>query len=229
VSSLLTYERCPKMFYWSYVRPLPRRSSEAARIGTEVHRWIELQSRGQGALFDVEEQPDLAPEEAAGSGSARARSVPDLKERWRASRFSSTTPLAVERPFLLVLDGCVIGGRIDAIFGSADGPWEVVDYKTGAVPSADDPVAGLQRDLYALACQELWGKTPEDLTLTYAYIGEGEEVSRPAPPAPVIRERGAATLRSLATDFEPAPGPQCRSCDFSMVCDAGKAWLDAAR
>jgi ATP-dependent DNA helicase UvrD/PcrA len=227
VSALLTYERCPKMFYWSYVRPLPRRSSEAARIGTEVHRWIELQSRGQTALFDVEESPDLAPEESAGSGGARARSVPDLKEHWRASRFSSETPLAVERPFLLVLDGFVIGGRIDAIFGAPDGPWEVVDYKTGAVPSAHDPVAGLQLDLYALACQELWGKRPEDLTLTYAYIGEGEEVSRPAPPASEIRERVAATLRSVATDFEPVPGPQCRSCDFSMVCDAGRAWLDS--
>jgi ATP-dependent DNA helicase UvrD/PcrA len=228
VSSLLTYERCPKMFYWTYVRPLPRRSSEAARIGTEVHRWIELQSRGQGALFDVEESVDLTPEESASSGSGRARSVPDLKERWRESRFGSSTPLAVERPFLLVLDGFVVGGRIDAIFGTPDGPWEVVDYKTGAVPASDDPVAGLQLDLYALACQELWGKKPEDLTLTYAYLGEGEEVTRPAPPAAAIRERVVATLRALATDFDPVPGPQCRSCDFSMVCDAGSAWLEDA-
>jgi RecB family exonuclease len=127
-----------------------------------------------------------------------------------------------------VLDGFVIGGRIDAIFGTADGPWEVVDYKTGAVPAADDPVAGLQLDLYALACQELWGKRPEDLTLTYAYIGESKEVSRPAPSASVVRERVVATLQSLASDFEPVPGPQCRSCDFSMVCDAGRTWLDSA-
>jgi len=227
VSSLLTYERCPKMFYWSYVRPLPRRSSEAARIGTEVHRWIELQARGQGALFDVTEQPDFTPEEAAAGGSG-GRSVSDLKERFRESRFATVTPLYTERPFLLVLDGFVIGGRIDAIYGEPGGPWEVVDYKTGAVPSADDPVAGLQLDIYALACQELWGKRAEELTLTYAYIGHGEEVSRPASPASAVRERVAATLRRVASDFTPVPGPQCGSCDFLMACDAGSAWLDAS-
>jgi DNA helicase-2/ATP-dependent DNA helicase PcrA len=225
VSSLLTYERCPKMFYWTYVRPLPRRSSEAARVGTEVHRWIELQSKGQGALFDVEAELDLAPDEASAGGGRTGRSVADLKERWKASRFAATTPLYTERPFLLMIDGFVIGGRIDAVFGSDGGAWEVVDYKTGAVASPDDPVAGLQLDVYALACQELWGKSQSELTLTYAYIGEGEEVSRPASPAAEIRSRIAATLRSLS-EFTPTPGPQCRSCDFLMACDAGKAWVD---
>jgi len=227
VSSLLTYERCPKMFYWTFVRPLPRRSSEAARIGTEVHRWIELQSRGQGSLFEADEGPDFTPEEAASEG-ARARSVPDLKARWKASRFAAETPLYAERPFLLVLDGFVVGGRIDAVFGRPDGPWEIVDYKTGAVPSSGGPVAGLQLDIYALACQELWGKRAEDLTLTYAYIGEGEEDSRPASPADSVRERIVATLRSLSSDFTPTPGPQCRSCDFLMACDEGRAWLDSS-
>ena len=226
VSSLLTYERCPKMFYWSFVRPLPRRSSEAARLGTEVHRWIELQSKGQGALFDLEAELDLAPDEASSGAGRSGRSVAELKERWKSSRFASTTPLYTERPFLLMVEGFVIGGRIDAVFGSADGPWEVVDYKTGAVASPDDPVAGLQLDLYSLACQELWGKSPTDLTLTYAYIGEGEEVTHPASHASVVRERIAATLRSLSTDFTPTPGPQCRSCDFLMACDAGRTWVD---
>jgi DNA helicase II / ATP-dependent DNA helicase PcrA len=41
VTGLVTYARCPKQFYWSVVRPLPRRSSAAARLGTEIHRWIE--------------------------------------------------------------------------------------------------------------------------------------------------------------------------------------------
>jgi DNA helicase-2/ATP-dependent DNA helicase PcrA len=227
VSSLLTYERCPKMFYWSYVRPLPRRSSVAARVGTEVHRWIELQSRGQGALFDLEAELDLAPDEASTGTGRPGRSVADLKERWKVSRFASTTPLYTERPFLLMVEGFVIGGRIDAVFGESGGAWEVVDYKTGAVADPTDPVAGLQLDVYALACQELWGKRPEDLTLTYAYIGEGEEVSRPASPAAEIRERIAATLQAISSDFTPTPGPQCRSCDFLMACDAGRAWVDA--
>jgi ATP-dependent DNA helicase UvrD/PcrA len=227
VSSLLTYERCPKMFFYTVVRPLPRRPSEAARIGTEVHRWIELQSRGQGALFEVEERPDFAPDE---TGAGPVRTIPALKERWKESRFSGVTPLFTERPFMLVIDDFVIGGRIDAIFGDRDGAWEIVDYKTGGVASPDDPVAGLQLDIYALACQELWGKDPSELTLTYAYIGAGEEASRSSPPASEVRERISRTLRSLAGSFEPTPGEQCRYCDFVIACEAGRAWLaEAAR
>ncbi|MFY9586400.1 MAG: ATP-dependent DNA helicase, partial [Actinomycetota bacterium] len=84
VSALLEFERCPKLFYWTYVRPLPRRPSAAARLGTEVHRWIELESRGQGVLFDDEEQqPDLAPDERLSAGDAASST--SLRATWRAS------------------------------------------------------------------------------------------------------------------------------------------------
>ena len=51
-----------------------------------------------------------------------------------ASRFNREVPLFTERPFLLSIDGHVVNGRIDAIFGGPDGGWEVVDYKTGRQP-----------------------------------------------------------------------------------------------
>src|SRR5207253_3914288 len=60
VTSLVTYARCPKQFYWSVVRPLPRQSSAAARLGTEVHRWIEQRAGRQLALIEIE--PDLDPD-----------------------------------------------------------------------------------------------------------------------------------------------------------------------
>ncbi|HSH34332.1 MAG TPA: ATP-dependent helicase, partial [Actinomycetota bacterium] len=47
-SAVITYAQCPKRFYWSSVRPLPRFSGPAARIGTEIHAWIERRARGQG-------------------------------------------------------------------------------------------------------------------------------------------------------------------------------------
>jgi DNA helicase-2/ATP-dependent DNA helicase PcrA len=134
-------------------------------------------------------------------------------------------PLYVERPFLLYLDGVVVGGRIDAVFGEPDGPWEVVDYKTGRRP-ADDPLSGLQLDLYALACVEIWGKSPEDLKLTYFYLASGEEVTRPAGDPEDTRKRVLEALRRAASgDFEATPGPQCRWCDFQEFCEPGAAWV----
>src|SRR5207248_146681 len=62
VTSLVSYARCPKQFYWSVVRPLPRQSSAAARLGTEVHRWIEQRAGRQLALLEPEPDDDLDPD-----------------------------------------------------------------------------------------------------------------------------------------------------------------------
>ncbi len=228
VSGLLEYERCPKLFYWTYVRPLPRRPSAAARLGTEVHRWIELESRGQGALFDDEEQqPDLAPEERLTAGDAASSG--SLRANWRASRFAQQTPAFTERPFLLALEGFIVGGRIDAIFERPDG-WEIVDYKTGRQPATDDPVAGLQLDLYALAAQEVWGKRADELILTYFYVADGAEVSRPAGDIGETRARVIASLGRIASgSYEPVPGAQCTWCSFLALCDAGQEFLASRR
>ncbi|MEY2398488.1 MAG: ATP-dependent helicase UvrD/PcrA, partial [Actinomycetota bacterium] len=48
VSALVSFARCPRQFHWSVVRPLPRRGSTAAAIGTAVHRWIETRYGPQG-------------------------------------------------------------------------------------------------------------------------------------------------------------------------------------
>jgi DNA helicase-2/ATP-dependent DNA helicase PcrA len=224
VSSLVDYVKCPKLFFWSVIRPLPRRPSDAARLGSEIHRWIELQSRGQASLLDLDDTPDLSVEERLGEpGRANL-----LRKAFQDSRFAGRTPYATERPFLLWLDGMVVGGRIDAIFDQGDGRWEVVDYKTGRVPDASDPITGLQLDLYSLACAEVWGKRPEDLTLTYLYLSTGEEVTRPAGDTAEVRQRVVDALRRIAVgEFEASPGRQCRWCDFLAFCEPGKAFVAA--
>ena len=146
-----------------------------------------------------------------------------------ASRFADVSPLFAERAFLLRLGDSSVGGRIDAIFGTVDGPWEVVDWKTGRKPSAADPTAGLQLDIYGLAAVEIWGKASADVTLTYFYLASGEEVTRPMDDPDVVRQRVLASLdadRARASSI-PTPGSWCRHCDFRSFCDAGKAWLAA--
>lgn len=223
-SSLRDYEQCPKRFYWRVVRPLPSFSGPAARIGTEVHAWIEKRSMGQTTLLELDETPDMTTEELAGEPGK----VDRLKDAFLASRFADATPLWAERPFLLHIDGFSVGGRIDAIYGTADGPWEIVDYKTGKAPSdPDDPLVWLQVEVYALACMEVWGKRPEDLAMTYLYLGEGAEVlSRSAGSAEEIRARVSTSLKGIgAAAYEPTPGPFCRWCDFLPFCDPGKGFM----
>ncbi len=222
VSGLLDYGRCPKRFYWTAVRPLPRFSGPAARIGTDVHAWIERRSSGQASLLELDEPPDLVAEELAGEPGK----VQQLREAFLASRFGDAVPLYAERPFLLSFEDAVVNGRIDAIFGIPDGPWEVVDYKTGRRPPRHDDLAGIQLDLYALACIDVWHKRAEDLTLTYLYLAVGEEDSRPAGDPDAIRARVRDWLRGIASArFEPTPGDQCRWCDFLSFCEAGRSFV----
>ncbi|MFN2589804.1 MAG: PD-(D/E)XK nuclease family protein, partial [Actinomycetota bacterium] len=225
VGGVMDYARCPKRFYWSSVRPLPRFSGPAARIGTQIHAWIERRSSGQASLLELEETPDLTVEELAGEPGRIDR----LQRAFQDSRFADRIPLYAERPFLLHVDGFTVSGRIDAIFGTPDGPWEIVDYKTGRPPGSDDDVSGLQLDIYALAATEVWGKDPNDVTLTYLYLATGEEDSRPAGDPELVRKRVHQTLLAMAEgSFEPTPGPQCRWCDFLSFCDAGKRHVAAA-
>src|SRR5581483_928249 len=218
VVGVIDYARCPKRFFWSFVRPLPRFSGPAARIGTEIHSWIERKSAGQATLLELEEEPDLTSEELAGQPGK----IRQLRDAFLASRFANSVPLYAERPFLLSFGDVTVSGRIDAISGVPDGPWEVVDYKTGRRP-ADDELASAQLDVYALACIDVWGKRPDELTLTYLYLGSGEEVSRAAPDPARVRDRVAAWLGGIrAARFDPTPGEQCRWCDFLTFSTRGR-------
>jgi DNA helicase-2/ATP-dependent DNA helicase PcrA len=216
-SALIEYSNCPKRFYWTVVRPLPRFSGPGARIGTQIHRWIERRASGQGQLLEDDDPVDLTSEELAGDPGTTQR----LREAFLGSRFGDQVPLYAERPFLLRIGDHAVSGRIDAIYGMPDGPWEVVDWKTGS--GLADP---LQLELYGLACVEIWGKRAEDLTLTYCYLRRGEIVSQPMTDPAELRERLAGSLASIASgDLSPRHGPICTYCDFNAFCDAGQEWL----
>ncbi|HVL32322.1 MAG TPA: PD-(D/E)XK nuclease family protein, partial [Actinomycetota bacterium] len=218
VSAVVTYATCPKKFYWSYVRPLPRRPSSAARVGTIVHAFIEQHGKGQISLYDPEEFEEREP----GEESAR---IAELKEAYKGSRFPGMKLVAAERAFTLVIDDVVVQGRIDAIFEREDGGWEIVDFKTGRTREPDGPERW-QLDLYALAAQEIWGRAHTDLTLTFAYIGSNDEQRYEARPASELRDSLAVTLKAIAAgSFDPAVSPACEHCDFRRDCAEGRAFL----
>ena len=225
VSNLITYGRCPKRFYWSAVRPLPQFGGRAAKLGTYIHSWIEKQASGQASLIDLDELPDLSAEELT-EGPAGREKIERLQQNFLDSRFGGVVPLFAERPFILNVGGFGVNGRIDAIYGTPDGPWEVVDYKTGRVAPPDDPLTWLQLDLYALACVDIWRKDPADLTLTYLYVAEPLAVERPVGDIEDVRARVRASLGDISgRKFDPAPSAACGHCDFLPFCEAGQESL----
>lgn len=230
VTGLVTYARCPLAYYWTDVRPLPRVASAAARLGTEVHRWIEERSGRQLGLLEPNPDDGAAPngdDTVAAPGVAAA-----LRDSFLASPFAALDPVKVEAPFVLVVDGRVVRGRLDAAY-ERDGRLELVDFKTGRRYGPDDPWASVQLDLYALAAVETWGEDPARLRTTYCWLradGPAELESTDWDAAAIDRVRaslGASVAAVAAARYPAAPGTWCRRCEHLSFCRDGQAAVHA--
>ena len=154
----------PEDFALDLARPMPRRPHPAARLGTELHRWIEGQYAIQ-TLFDLEEL-DAADEHDTDAGLA------ELREAFLRTPYAARAPLAVEEPFALSLGGRVVRGRIDAVFARPDGGVEVVDWKSGRRGGISD----VQLAIYRLAWAELSGIHPDRISAAFVMVQTGEVI-----------------------------------------------------
>jgi RecB family exonuclease len=149
---------------------------------------------------------------------------------FKQSRFAAATPLLVETPLDLRIEGTRVRGRIDAIFELEPGAWEIVDYKSGR--SHNDPATLVQLQAYAVAAAAgaVAGGAPDAMWVTFAYLGSDpvEEVRHAV--TDEWLETASQRISELAQaargdDFLPTPSPQCGRCDFLSFCEAGTAWL----
>jgi DNA helicase-2/ATP-dependent DNA helicase PcrA len=217
VTGLVTYAQCPKRFFWSEVDRLPRRRNPAAVAGTELHRRIELHQRGQVPFEQL--QPELydAVDEAAGSGGFKA---------FLESRYGTEKPDLVEAPFIVTLgNGYQVRGRIDAVYRD-QGNWEIVDFKSGR--PKDEPSRMVQLQAYAVAATnaEFGVSPPEEIEVTFAYLGGGLTVhtERADPPWRQRAEDELVRLTDAIDDgqYQATPGDWCHHCDFLRFCEPGK-------
>ncbi|MDQ4089995.1 MAG: PD-(D/E)XK nuclease family protein, partial [Actinomycetota bacterium] len=185
------------------------------------HRWIEQRAGRQLSLIE----PDRPP------AGLEAGAAAGLRASFLASPWADLDPVRVEAPFVLLVGGHLVRGRIDAAY-ERDGRLELVDFKTGRPAAEGDAAAGTQLDLYGLAAIDAWGAEPDRLRTTYCYLRTD------GPPLVVssdwdadlvagVRARLATTLYAMAqARFGATPGAWCGRCDFLAFCSAGQAQSD---
>lgn len=119
-------------------RPVPSRPYRAARIGTEMHLWIEKGNYEDGPL-------DLIDDDPIEDGV----NIDELKAKFLASRWNGLKPEHREIEILLPQGRHIVVCKIDAVF-SIDGRWTVVDWKTGATPTTEEEkdIKAMQLVLY---------------------------------------------------------------------------------
>jgi DNA helicase-2/ATP-dependent DNA helicase PcrA len=141
-------------------RPVPSRPYRAARIGTEMHLWIEQGNYEEGPLEYIDADP-----------IDDGVNIEELKAKFLASRWNELKPEHREIEILLPQGRHIVVCKIDAVF-TIDGRWTVVDWKTGAKPSTDDEkdVKAMQLVLYRRAFAAWKGIPVTDVDAVLYYV-----------------------------------------------------------
>ncbi|WP_039800218.1 ATP-dependent helicase [Nocardia araoensis] len=133
-------------------RPLPYPPNPLARRGTAFHAWVQRWF-GSTRLLGLDELPGAAD---GGADASLDAELTAMQEAFLNSRWADRSPIEVEIPFETSIAGTVIRGRMDAVFAEPGGGWIVVDWKTGAEPSAaEEPAVAMQLAVYRLAWARL--------------------------------------------------------------------------
>ncbi len=174
VSQLVQLREDPDRLARSLRRPVPRAPAPSARRGTRFHAWLESRW-GAPRLVDLDELPG-----SADTGGAPDREIAALQEAFLASEWSRRTPIEVETPFELLVAGVLLRGRVDAVFRTADGGIEVVDWKTGAPPrdEAEESTRTVQLAAYRLAFAKLRDIPVSDVGAAFHYVPDDYTLRR---------------------------------------------------
>lgn len=149
-------------------RPVPREPGVAARRGTAFHAWVEEYYASAGR-FDLDGYPTSADTHVDDAYGLAA-----LAQAFRESPWARRQPVHIEVPIETRVGAVVVRGRIDAVFQDDDGTWELVDWKTGPVPStAGLAVRSVQLAVYRLAWARLQGIALEQVRAAFHYVPDG--------------------------------------------------------
>jgi DNA helicase-2/ATP-dependent DNA helicase PcrA len=194
VSQVVTLGRDPGELARWLRRPMPQRPAPAARRGTAFHRWVESRHRAEG-LLDIDELPGAADADAAGD-----EEIDLLRRRFEEGPWAGRVPVAVEVPFAATVAGVVLRGRMDAVYAGPDGTYEVIDWKTGRLPTgAAARAAAVQLAVYRLAWANLAGVPVGRVSAGFHEVRTGRTVR----PVDLLDAAGLAELVTRVPVAEP--------------------------
>jgi DNA helicase-2/ATP-dependent DNA helicase PcrA len=169
-SQVVAIAHDPAALAQALARPMPVRPEPQARRGSRFHAWVE-QLYGAVALLEPDDLP------GAGDADVSDDELAALQQRFLDDGWGDRRPVAVEQPFELVVGGRLVRGRIDAVYPREGGGYDVIDFKTGAVP-ADFAAAAMQLSVYRLAWADLADVDPGEVDAGFLYVRSGQ-VKRP--------------------------------------------------
>lgn len=218
------YRECPWKYKLLFVDGRRIAPTAKSSFGLSVHRAIEDWRRaGDDSLEALLESLDAQWDDRGYADEDEEtrwrRKAERALTRWHAEECSRRAKVvASEKEFVWALGSHQARGMIDRIEQRPDGAYELVDYKTGDAPKAEQVAADRQLRFYALGARRGLGLPPAWLTVDA--VAAGERVS--APYDGQGEEALAADIMKAAADIEAgafAPDTAfCPRCDFRASC-----------
>lgn len=161
----------PDGFAADLLRPMPRPVGRAASVGSRFHEWVEHRF-GLASLLPEDAEELITPTR----GTAQDAALRRLCAAFLAGPYAERVPHLIEAPFVLVIGGQQIRGRIDAVYAVDGGryAWQVVDWKTSETPA--DP---LQLAIYRAAWADITGASETQVDAVFYHVLSGQ-IQRPA-------------------------------------------------
>lgn len=165
-SRLVALREDPEKVTRAMRRPVPTKPGMSARKGTAFHAWIEEYFATTGQL-DIDEEP------GADAYVDAAYGLEEMQEVFRNSEWATRTPADLEVAVETRVADVIVRGRIDAVFRDDDGGWDLIDWKTGRIPTkAQLAVRGVQLAVYRLAWSRLKDVPLEQVRAAFYYVGQ---------------------------------------------------------
>ena len=169
------------------LRPVPEAPFKATRAGTVFHALME--ERYASIARSLADEPLLDIEEESANLWARQLEQKDLgsheeiierlRNNFAKSRWANLAAEAAEIEIQLAVDQNIFVCKLDAVFRTPEGNYEVVDWKTGSAPDSEQDTANraLQLALYRIAFATLKGIPLERVSASFYFVSENREIT----------------------------------------------------
>jgi DNA helicase-2/ATP-dependent DNA helicase PcrA len=233
-SQIQTFLDCPLHYRAKYLLKIPSPPSAASSFGNTIHKTLKdyyqaVQAKASPDILAIFSH-NWTPEGYLNSEHARkyfATGSQYLTE-FISHRPFSTTPVALEQPFVFHLGKLKVGGKIDRVDILPDGTLEIIDYKTGTkeldVKSAS---RDLQLSFYALAATSIrqppFNRRPDQVKLSLYYFDSQTTISvfQTADQLATAKQQILKMATEIAnSNFRCSGSLICHGkCDYPALCD----------
>ncbi|MBI5619442.1 ATP-dependent helicase, partial [Candidatus Gottesmanbacteria bacterium] len=238
-SQIEAFQLCPLHYKLRHILGIQSAPSPALSFGNSIHLTLKdfYQRKQQGERVNKKLLLELLDKNWLREGytskkyeqEMQRRGQKYLEEYFDVAFDAKSTPVVLEQPFTVPIRAggkqMKIGGKIDRVDALPSGKIEIIDYKTGRVPSKREMDTSLQLSMYAIAATEVatppFQKKPEDITLSLYYFDVQQKISttRTQEQLALEKEKIVAIAKEIETsDFRCSGNQLCSNCEYKLFC-----------